>query len=151
MLLFPYLCNAAEKAALPIPRFVSIKASEANIRTGPNIRYPIQWVFVKKGEPVEIIAEFEQWRKVRDKQGDQGWIHESMLSGHRHIIIIGNKPQMLYKESSTASNPILRVEPEVRGSLLSCTKEWCNISIANTKGWMEKSNLWGVYPNEVKE
>lgn len=142
---------AVPNNTLPIPRFVSIKSSEANMRAGPNVRYPIQWVFVKKGEPVEVIAEFEQWRKIRDKQGDQAWIHESMLSGRRHVIIIGNKPQVLYKKDSVGSGALLRVEPEVRGELLSCEKDWCRVKIAGEKGWMEKKTLWGVYPSEVTE
>lgn len=149
MLFFPLVGYAGEKGPLPIPRFVSIKSSEANARIGPNVRYPIQWVFVKKGEPVEVVAEFEQWRKVRDKQGDTGWIHESMISGRRHIVVVGDTPAVLRKEPDNAAAPLLRAEPEVRGELISSTKEWCHVIIGGTKGWMEKKNIWGIYQNEV--
>lgn len=147
--LFPLLGQAEEDVALPIPRFVSIKSSEANARTGPNVRYPIQWVFVSKGEPVEILAEFEQWRKIRDKQGDTSWMHKTMLSGHRYIIVVGDKLQVLYTLADRNSPPLLRIEPEVRGELISCTSEWCQVEIANTKGWLEKKYIWGIYQNET--
>ena len=148
LLLLPFGGQAAENDSLPIPRFVSIKSSEANARTGPNIRYPIQWVFISKGEPVEILAEFEQWRKIRDKQGDIGWVHKTMLSGRRHITVVGDKLNVLYSAPNNTSSPLLRVEPEVRGELISCAKEWCQIEISDTKGWIEKQYLWGIYQNE---
>lgn len=142
---------AAKQEKLPLPRFVSIKASEANIRTGPNVRYPVKWVFVRKGEPVEITAEFEQWRKVRDKQGDDGWIHESMLSGRRQVIITGDKAQIIYRKSDYTSPAIVRVEPEVRAELYACKLDWCRIEVDSYKGWIEKLHLWGVYSHEEIE
>lgn len=142
---------AAKPEKLPVPRFVSIKATEANIRTGPNVRYPVKWVFVRKGEPVEITAEFEQWRKVRDKQGDDGWIHESMLSGRRQVIITGDKAPVLYRKPDTASPGIIRLEPEIRAELLACKMEWCRVEVEGHKGWIEKSRLWGVYNHEEIE
>ncbi len=144
----PSAALASGKGPLPVPRFVSIKSSEANARTGPNVRYPIRWVFVRRGEPVEVVSEFEQWRKIRDKHGDTGWIHESMLSGRRHVVVVGDNMQILRKEPDDTAAPLLRVEPEVRGTLLSCQKEWCRLEIADTKGWLEKKHLWGVYQNE---
>jgi SH3-like domain-containing protein len=141
----------AKEEALPVPRFVSIKASQANIRTGPNVRYPVRWVFVRKGEPVEIIAEFEQWRKIRDKQGDDGWIHESMLSGRRQAVITGEKPQLIYRKADYASAPLAKFEPEVRVELDSCMAEWCRVEFKSYKGWIEKKYLWGVYAHEKME
>jgi len=73
--------------ALPVPRFVSLKAEEANLRTGPGIRYPVRWVYWKKWLPVEIIEEYDHWRKIRDAEGESGWIHKSLLSGRRTILI----------------------------------------------------------------
>jgi SH3-like domain-containing protein len=133
---------------LPLPRFVTIKSSEANIRTGPNVRYPIRWVFVRKGEPVELSAEFEQWRKIRDKYGDDGWIHESMLSGKRGAIIIGDMPVMLQQKPDESSIKLVKLEPELRVELIACHKDWCNIQVKNYKGWIKVSNIWGIYPQE---
>jgi SH3-like domain-containing protein len=146
-----YNASAGNKVNLPIPRFVSVKSSEVNVRAGPNYRYPIKWVFVKKGEPVEVIAEFEQWRKIRDKQGDEGWVHETMLSGRRYVIIIGDKPLIVYQKADLNSKPIFQVEPDVRSDLLECSKEWCRIQASQNKGWIERKNLWGVYSNEEIE
>jgi SH3-like domain-containing protein len=146
-----YYAHAANKVNLPIPRFVSVKSSEVNVRAGPNYRYPIKWVFVKKGEPVEVIAEFEQWRKIRDKQGDEGWVHETMLSGRRYVIIIGDKSSVVYQKADLNSKPIFQVEPDVRADLLECSKEWCRIQASQNKGWIERKNLWGVYSNEEIE
>jgi SH3-like domain-containing protein len=141
----------AKSESLPIPRFVSIKSSEANIRTGPNVRYPVKWVFVRKGEPVEVITEFEQWRKIRDKQGDDGWIHESMLSGKRQVILIGDKSHLIYKKADMTSPPLVKLEPEVRAELHGCHKEWCRIESSGYKGWVERKFLWGVYNKEEIE
>jgi SH3-like domain-containing protein len=141
-------CIACAKTELPLPRFVSIKSNEVNARTGPNIRYPIRWVYVKKGEPVELVAEFEQWRKIRDKKGDEGWVHESMLSGKRKVIIIGDKPQKVYIDQDASTNGVFLIEPDARASLISCHKEWCEIEAEDYKGWIERKKIWGVYSNE---
>ncbi|AIL66105.1 hypothetical protein NOVO_08935 [Rickettsiales bacterium Ac37b] len=136
----------AEK--LPIPRFVSVKSNEVNMRAGPNIRYPILWTIVKRGEPVEVLAEFEHWRKVRDKQGDEAWVHESMLTGKRVGIVIGSKLQTMYNKSNNVSKKICMLEPELRVNIISCKKEWCMIQVEKCKGWLLRNSLWGVYNNE---
>ncbi len=144
---------------LSLPRFASIRSSEANLRTGPSVRYPIIWVYVKSMEPVEIIAEFEQWRKTRDHNGDEGWMHKTMLSGQRRIVvksIKGQEFQKIYTKPHAASNVVAKVESEVRGSLKTCKKNWCLIKIdaseetgsKKIEGWIEKSKIWGVYVSE---
>ena len=148
LLIFFIAINVHAKQELQIPRFVSIKSSEANIRTGPNVRYPIKWVFVKKNEPVEIVAEFEHWRKIRDKSGDEGWVHESMLSGKRNAIIIGDKKQIAFNKPSINASGVFFIEPEVRVELLLCNNKWCKISVENMKAWIDRSILWGIYKDE---
>lgn len=144
--------NGYADSGLPIPRFVTIKASEANTRTGPSVRYPVVWVYRKKGLPVEIIAEFEQWRKIRDRQGDEGWIHESLLSGSRSVFLTGGaETHILYRLPDPTSLPLLKAEPGVMASLLECKKAWCRLRIDGEKGWIERQYLWGVYPNEEIE
>lgn len=147
--LLPIQCNAS-RAKLPIPRFVSIKSNEANIRTGPNVRYPIKWVFISKNEPVEILAEFEQWRKIKDIHGDSGWVHESMLTGKRFVIVNSTEKQIiLYKDYKKLTHPVAIIENGARANLVECNKEWCKISAQNYKGWIAKNHIWGVYQNEI--
>ncbi|MFN7095679.1 MAG: SH3 domain-containing protein, partial [Burkholderiales bacterium] len=108
-------------------------------------------VFVKKGEPVEVNAEFEQWRKIKDKQGDEGWMHESMLSGQRYIIVEGNAEQALvmYRKPDLLSKPVAMLTPEVRAELKECQSDWCRIETHNVTGWIEKQHIWGVYKHEI--
>lgn len=138
----------ARNKTLPVPRFVSIKAPKANIRTGPNINYPIRWVFVRKWEPVEIIAEYEHWRKIRDFSGEGGWIHQSILSGRRHVIVQGNMQQVLYRNPKFSAYPIAKINPGVRAELEECEPSWCAIKTGSFEGWIERKYLWGVYPQE---
>ncbi|MDF2965652.1 MAG: hypothetical protein K0Q51_1040 [Rickettsiaceae bacterium] len=133
---------------LPIPRFASIKSNEVNARTGPSNRYPIEWVFIKKGEPVEIFAEFEQWRRIRDITGEGGWVHSSMLSGKRFVIVKGDEPQLLYKKPTTNSVVLAKVAPEVRCELFKCQDKLCSVKCGDYKGWIAQNMLWGAYPEE---
>lgn len=136
------------KPGLPVPRFVSLATDEVNLRTGPGTRYPIRLVLRKEGLPVEIIREFDIWRQVRDVDGDQGWVHKSMLSGRRGIVVRG-KMQTVLQEPDTAARPVVRVEPGVIASLETCADAWCNLSVGGYQGWIERNKIWGVYPDET--
>lgn len=145
----------AANSNLALPRFASIKSSEANIRTGPSTRYPILWVYVNVGEPVEIIAEFEQWRKIRDRLGDVGWIHKSMLSGVRNAIVKTDKKrkfQDLRLAPHAASNVIAKIEANSVGSVKKCKKNWCQLSFIHegdrVEGWLLREKIWGIYAKE---
>lgn len=131
------------------PYFASIKSNQVNVRVGPNIRYPIQWVFVRKNEPVEVIADFEHWRKIRDIYGDEGWIKSNMIHNHRHIIIVGQQTINLYKKPTPSSSIIAKIQPETRGVLLSCKNNMCQAEFNKIKGWVEQKNLWGIYKEEI--
>jgi len=135
---------------LPVPRFVTIKSNEVNTRSGPTTKSAIEWIFVKKGEPVEITAEYEQWRQVRDINGEGGWIHSSVLSGKRSVIIIGNKEIELTKNPTPQSKVIARLMPKVRCSLKKCKEQFCQIVCSDYTGWVSKRNLWGVYDDKDK-
>lgn len=130
-----------------IPRFVSLRGNETNLRTGPSKNYPIKWVIKNKGEPVEIITEFEQWREIRDKDGDSGWVHEAMLNGTRHAIIKTTNPTLLFKNSDL-SKKIAKLSPNLRIKLLSCKAQACYVAVDSHKGWVDRESIWGVYPNE---
>ncbi|MGE0754255.1 MAG: SH3 domain-containing protein [Alphaproteobacteria bacterium] len=134
---------------LSIPRFVTLKSSEVNIRTGPGTRYPIQWVYRRQGLPVEIVEEFDLWRKVRDMEGTEGWIHKSMLSGGRSAIIQGAGPQIIRANPDNDARAMFKAEPKVQADVIECEVYWCRLQIAGRKGWLEKKYLWGVYSSEV--
>lgn len=140
----------ADNKKLPVPRFVSIKSNEVNARSGPTTKAAIEWVFVKKGEPVEITAEYEQWRQVRDIDGEGGWIHSSVLSGRRSVIIIGDKEIELTKNANPQSKVIAILMPKLRCNLKKCKEQFCQITCKNYTGWVTKKNIWGVYDNQDK-
>ena len=108
----PATARVGAVTGLPLPRFVSLRANEVNFRTGPGVRYPIEWVFMRAGLPVQVIAEFDTWRKIRDPDGTEGWVHQSMLSGRRHVIVV-NQVRSLRKAPEPAAPPIARLEPGV--------------------------------------
>lgn len=136
-----------ESAALPIPRFVTLAADEVNLRTGPGLRYPIKYYIYKNGLPVEIVKEFEHWRQIKDSEGDVGWVHKSLLSGKRAVMIKGSM-QTLAKNPSPTAKPVVKVEPEVIAGLLRCEEKWCQIEVGGYKGWLQRDVLWGIYPDE---
>ena len=141
--------NAQRKGSgLPLPRFASLRSDEANVRTGPGTRYPIDWVFRRKGMPVEIVAEYENYRKIRDWQGASGWGHHSLLTGKRSFIIPA-KPASLHKTPAKAAEVIAKLEPEVTGEIRSCLGDWCRVRVSSgVSGWLERTELWGVYKSE---
>ena len=141
---------AATDSSLPVPRFVTLRADKVNVRAGPGARYPVEWVFERKGMPVEIVAEFDTWRKVRDIQGTEGWVHQNLLSSRRGVVITG-VVRTLRREPREDSAAVARAEPDVIGQLLECQAEWCRVEVAGLRGWLKRGELWGVYPHEKVE
>ena len=135
---------------LPLPRFVTLSADEVNVRVGPGIRYPIKLVLKKERLPVEIIKEFDVWREVRSIDGDAGWVHKSLLSGKRSVII-KDYIQTIYKKPNKKSKPVVKLEPGVIARLDHCKNEWCYLNVASYKGWIKRENIWGVYSDEAVE
>lgn len=136
-------------SGLPVPRFVSTK-NEANLRTGPGSEYPTEWIITKKGIPLEVTAEFDTWRRVRDWEGAEGWIHQSLLSGKRSAVITG-KVRVLRKKPSIGAKTIANLEPGLVVNLEKCIDIWCKVSIRGVSGWLLRSEFWGVYPKERVE
>lgn len=145
ILLIAYHTLAKE---LPIPRFSSIKANEVNVRKGPGTKNAIEWIFVKKGEPVEIIGEFDNWRLIKDITGEEGWVHCSVLSSKRFVIILGPTNQLLRKSPESSSSIIAYLAPKLRCGLSNCKNQWCKINCQGHNGWVTKSTLWGVHKQE---
>lgn len=141
-------CAASAEEALKIPRFVSIKSDDANLRTGPNARYPIQWIHKKRSMPLEIIEEFEHWRKVRDVDGESGWIHKSLLSSKRFVIITARYAAM-HSNPEMQSPLTLKLGKGVLARVDECLQDWCELTHERGTGWVMKKDFWGVYPDEI--
>jgi SH3-like domain-containing protein len=135
---------------LPLPRFASLRAGEVNMRTGPGVRYPVDWVFHRRALPIEIVAEFGTWRKIRDEQGAEGWVHRSMLSGKRTALTIGttNSSQILRRAAETDAAAVAKLEPGVLVSILECDGPWCRLEAHGFRGWLPRKGLWGVKDGE---
>ena len=134
-------------SGLPIPRFATLKSDEVNVRTGPGPRYPIDWVFKRKGMPVEIVAEYDNFRKIRDWQGASGWVYQGLLTGKR-TFIIPSKVANLYKTPATSAPVVAKLEPEVMGEISSCQGDWCRVKVSSVSGWLQRTEIWGVYKSE---
>lgn len=136
---------AAERgpSGQPLPRFVSLAAGEANLRTGPGRRYPILWVYVRRRLPVEITAEYGQWRRIRDAEGTRGWVHSSLLSSTRTALIVG-ETRTLFADPDPQSRPVLRAEAGVIGALEKCRQGWCRLKVGGKRGWLPAGHVWGV-------
>ena len=143
VLLVGFAVPAWGDSGLPVPRFVSLRAAEANLRTGPGVRYPVEWVYRRAGLPIQIIAEFDVWRRIRDWEGTEGWLHRSLLSGTRTVLVVDAIAD-LYESPATEAALIARVEPGVVGRLITCAGDWCKIDIRGYSGWIVRSGLWGV-------
>jgi len=132
----------------PVPRFVSLSTDKAFVRTGPAPRYPIKWVYRKSGLPLEVTQEFDVWRKVRDIDGEEGWINKALLSSRRSVIVQGDGPIDLFSDSGEKGRLIARMEPGVIAQIQACAAARCKVSAGGYSGWTERKNLWGVYPQE---
>lgn len=141
----------AEVRALPLPRFVSLKASKANLRVGPGTGYDIQWVMTRPGIPLEIYQQYGNWRRVRDWEGTTGWIFGALLSGRRTgIVAPWAKNYVALRKKPAIDGPITAwLEPRVRVTLKRCDGQWCAVALGPASGFIKQINLWGVYPDEV--
>ncbi len=135
---------------LPIPRFVSLKASEGNVRRGPSLRHRIDWVFKRRGMPLEVVGEFGHWRQVRDRDGIGGWVHYSLLSGTRHAIVETDLTP-LYARADEQAQINAYLEAGVVARIEKCGPLWCRLRADGMRGWTTKPHIWGVYADEVIE
>ncbi len=138
-------------SGLPLPRFVSLKSDRINVRAGPGQDHRVSWIFAKAGLPVEIIAEYENWRRIRDSEGAEGWVFHSLLSGRRTAIIAPwSTEDTLALRRNPGENGGLAalVEPNVLVDLNECDGTWCRVTVNNVSGWISQEMLWGVYPKE---
>ncbi|PZQ80794.1 MAG: hypothetical protein DI549_16220 [Ancylobacter novellus] len=138
-------------SGLPVPRFLSLKADKVNVRSGPTRDHGVAWVFTRAGLPVEVTAEFETWRRIRDSDGAEGWVYHSMLSGRRTALVnpwAKNESTALYAAPEKDAAVRARLEPGVLGKVDHCDGKWCRFFDNGFDGFVEQEKLWGVYPGE---
>src|SRR5262245_33464491 len=152
------LAHAAGDAAshLAIPRFVSLQSDKVNVRAGPTKDHDVTWIYSRAGLPVEITAEFETWRRIRDWEGAEGWVYHSLLSGRRTATVAPNeknKGELLALRSKPEDDSaiVARLQVGVLAAVKRCDGAWCRIAGDGFDGWIPQQRLWGVYPNEKLE
>ena len=132
-----------------LSKFATIKASQVNARVGPGLQYPVCLLYTNKGEPVEIISEFNHWRQIKDFDGEKSWVHVSLLSRNRAIIVNSLKPVNLYAKPVYGAKVVGIVQPKVRCDFLNyCSQDFCKVKCAKYKGWLMRKDLWGIAPAE---
>ena len=141
------------QSGLPLPRFVSLKADEVNVRRGPGWDHAVAWVFRRIGLPVEVIAEYDVWRQVRDSEGATGWVLGSLLSGRRTVLIAPWKTDRrtidLYEVAERTNAVRAKLAPGVLGDVEHCDGKWCRIDAGGLSGFISQDLVWGVYPGEA--
>lgn len=148
------LDKAVGPSGLPLPRFVSLKADKINVRRGPSSEHQVAWVYQRKGLPVEITAEFENWRRIRDSDGEEGWVYQSMLSGKRMALVAPWRKQEavpMYVTPDAAAGLVAMVKAGVVATLEDCTGQWCQVNASGYEGWIAQPMIWGAYPGEQVE
>jgi SH3-like domain-containing protein len=162
LLMLPGLATAADNpSGLPLPRFASTRSTPINVRVGPGTKYGVAWIYVKAGLPVEIVAEFDTWRKIRDRDGQEGWVHQNLLSGKRAAYVTpwgdGETQIPIHVRADDTAGVRAYLSPDFRVEINQCDGDWCEVSAIDEPkdgrpstytGWLHQSQLWGVYENE---
>jgi SH3-like domain-containing protein len=130
------------------PRFASLRAEKVFLRAGPGPDFPIQWVFVRRGLPVEILATFDIFRKIRDSDGTVGWVNQQMLTGRRSVLVSG-AIRDLHHDADPGSEVVAQLEPGVIAVVSKCDPAWCEVKAGGYKGWLKRDEVWGLEPDEV--
>ncbi|MDR3495954.1 MAG: SH3 domain-containing protein [Ancalomicrobiaceae bacterium] len=140
-------------SGLPLPRFVSLKSSPVNVRQGPSMDHDIAWKFLKAGIPVEVTQEFDIWYRIRDAEGQEGWVQKTLVSGKRTAVISpwDKGPPLALYDRASGNTRVALIEHDVIVDVSTCDGKWCRIVAAGTRGWIEQDKLWGVYPGEKVE
>lgn len=142
---------AGSVSGLPIPRYVSLKSDHVNVRGGPTKDNDVSWVYTKSGLPVEVTAEYENWRRVRDSEGAEGWVYHSLLSGRRTAVVTLKSKEDLapLRDNPDANSAVAaRLQAGVVANVKKCVNGWCRITGSGFDGWIEQQRLWGVYADE---
>jgi len=138
-------------SGLPVPRWVSLKSGEVYLREGPSAEHRVQWVYVRRGLPVEVIAEYDVWRRIRDADGVVGWVHKGMLDGRRSVLISGAANVPLRDEPDAEGAVVAYAEPGVVARLKTCGAAYCEVQAQTVDAYVERNHVWGVYDGESVE
>ena len=133
------------------PRYVSLKADQVNVRRGPSREHEVLWVFKRAGLPVEVLAEFEHWRHIRDSEGAEGWVYFRLLSERRTALILPWEKEKIHvplNASRGSTSAVAQLEPGVLVNIIRCDKTWCKVTVNDLTGWVAQQKLWGVYSDE---
>lgn len=135
---------------LPMPRFVSLRTNDVNMRSGPGLRYPVEWQYHRRGLPIEIKREFDVWRLVVDQDGVEGWVHQATIVSGRSFVVTGAERTLRAAASETAA-PVARLMPGVVGRIRHCRlgQDWCELQLGAYRGWMKRADFWGTFPGEA--
>jgi SH3-like domain-containing protein len=137
------LADLGRETGLEVPRFVSLSSNKTNVRAGPGRRYPLKWIYQRQNLPVKVIAEFDTWRKIKDHEDIEGWVHQRMLSGRKWVFVIRENTIIRDGQRATARD-VARLEPGVIARLGECSVEWCLVEADSYKGWILKTDVWGA-------
>ena len=151
IIIFSQASNAdiGKETGLEIPRYVSLKSNDANIRVGPSKNYPIEIKYIKKNYPLKVLEEYEEWRKVEDFKKNIGWIHKSLISGTRTGIVLSNDDKTIKLLNTLDGDIIGEIGKGNIVFLEKCKTDWCFISSGNYKGWIDKKYIWGIKEKEI--
>jgi Uncharacterized protein conserved in bacteria len=148
--------GARGPSGLPLPRFVSLKSKRVNIRIGPSTDYAVAWMYLKSGTPMEIIQEYDNWRRVRDADGTEGWVNQALLSGERTAVAapwMRGKGDDVFvnmrREPQASATVVAKLQPGVVISVHECNGDWCQATAGGTEGWVSQAEIWGAYPGEA--
>uniref|UniRef100_UPI003F70C9D2 SH3 domain-containing protein n=1 Tax=Falsiroseomonas sp. TaxID=2870721 RepID=UPI003F70C9D2 len=149
----PPLPSTGSVTGLALPRFAALRSDEVNMRVGPSTSYPIEWTFQRRDLPVQIVGEFQLWRRIRDAEGAEGWVHSSTLAGRRTVLIRGaaNAQEVTLRRRAEESSPaVARLRPGVIGRIRECeaNNSWCEVQIAGHRGFLRRAELWGIGAEE---
>jgi SH3-like domain-containing protein len=145
-LIFLALCFAAPATA---GHYASLRSNKVYLREGPTFEHRILFIYERKDYPVEVLASYETWRRVRDADGTIGWVSQSMLSDARTVLIVGKGRADIRDEPSAAASVIAKADPGVVARLKACKPQFCEISASGLKGWIDRTRIWGVDAGEV--
>ena len=144
-----YTETLGNETGLKIPRFVSLKASNSNLRIGPSENYPIKLKYIVANTPIEIIDEYKDWRKINDYEGNEGWLHKSLIKGKRFAIVNTPYQEGLQVLNKPKGKNIGKIGKRNILEINTCLINWCKIKYKKNKGWVNKINLWGIYEKEI--
>jgi SH3-like domain-containing protein len=136
---------------LKLPRWVSLRTDEVNLRVGPGVRFPVEWQYHRRDLPVQILREVEVWRLIEDQEGVKGWVHQATLVGHRSFVVTGTVEVLMRQAPDPAAAPVARLQPGVVGRLRACdaASAWCEVQVADYRGFLQRRDLWGTFPGEA--